>query len=170
MLPIDDKNEHSGLYSKTVNEEINADNNDLNVKIDVYDKASSKLIGKYQPNKITGRYTIILPPGDYNVDFLKSGLKKHSENFIIEDIAFVHDEEMNEEMGMTAVETIGGQEEHEIFKANGRYFFAAVVEINLAIAAKGSAEDNLGQFTVNNFVVVGDVDAVLVHYYFVCHD
>ena len=91
-------------------------------------------------------------------------------NFIFEDIAFVHDEEMNEEMGMTAVETIGGQEEHEIFKANGRYFFAAVVEINLAIAAKGSAEDNLGQFTVNNFVVVGDVDAVLVHYYFVCHD
>jgi len=92
MLPIDDKNEHSGLYSKTVNEEINADNNDLNVKIDVYDKASSKLIGKYQPNKITGRYTIILPPGDYNVDFLKSGLKKHSENFIIEDIGLYNNE------------------------------------------------------------------------------
>jgi hypothetical protein len=45
-------------------------------------------MGKYMPNKITGRYTVILPPGDYTITFWGKGLKKYSEDFSINDVGF----------------------------------------------------------------------------------
>jgi len=92
VLPIDNKNEHSGLYTNSVAEDINYNNRELNVKIKVYDKSNNKLIGKYQPNKITGHYTIILPPGEYTITFWRKGLKKISENFDIEDMGYYNNE------------------------------------------------------------------------------
>ena len=93
ILPIDKDNEHSDLYSNTVSENFNMNNNsEMNVKIKVYDKINNKLIGKYMPNKITGCYTVILPPGNYTITFWGKGLKKHTEDFSIDDVGFFNNE------------------------------------------------------------------------------
>jgi len=92
VLPIDNKDEQSGLYTTSVNDDINYNNREMTVKINVYDKTSNKLVGKYQPNKITGRYAIILPPGDYTLNFWRKGLKKYSEDFSIDDVGFYNNE------------------------------------------------------------------------------
>jgi len=93
ILPIDKENEHSGLYSNTVSQNFNINNNsEMNVKIKVFDKASNKLVGKYMPNKITGRYTVILPPGEYTITCWGKGLKKFTEDFSINDVGFFNSE------------------------------------------------------------------------------
>ena len=88
VLPIDKKNENSGLYTNSVNENISYNNRDQNVKIKVYEKTSNKLMGKYMPNKLSGRFTIILPPGDYIITFSGKGFIKYSEEFTIQDVGF----------------------------------------------------------------------------------
>jgi len=93
QLPVDNMTNMQGLYSNTYTESININNqNDQYLKIKVYDKQTGKLVGKYLPNKITGRFTIILPPGEYTLSFTAKAYKKYSEDIVIHDIGFYNNE------------------------------------------------------------------------------
>ena len=59
---------------------------DLKAKITVINKRNDKIFGNYLSNKITGKYTIILPPGDYKIIFYVDGYNEYIiENFHIID-------------------------------------------------------------------------------------
>ncbi len=92
ILPIDKKNDNTGIYSTGINDNLNLSNRDINVRIKVYDKATGKVIGKYLPNKLTGRYVVVLQPGEYKITFTGKGFKKYTEEIKIDDIGFFNNE------------------------------------------------------------------------------
>jgi hypothetical protein len=56
---------------------------DYKIKISVTDKIKKSLFGNYLPNKQTGNFLIILPPGEYALTISGEGLITHTENFKI---------------------------------------------------------------------------------------
>jgi len=51
----------------------------------VSDKNSGSNYGEYLPNPQTGKYVIILPPGNYTISISSDGLKTLSENIDLAD-------------------------------------------------------------------------------------
>ena len=49
-------------------------------EIIVTNKTSNIIFGKYQPNKITGKYVIALPPGDFEITVKANGFENYSES------------------------------------------------------------------------------------------
>jgi len=62
------------------------DNKNTELHIRVYDKLTGRLFGRYMPNKNTGRYVVILPPGEYSMSFIGNQLLTHTEDIIIPNI------------------------------------------------------------------------------------
>ena len=54
-----------------------------NATIFVNDKVTGNLIGKYVPSPKTGKFVIILTPGNYSIEIEADGFKPHSENLKI---------------------------------------------------------------------------------------
>ena len=52
----------------------------INAEIRVTDKNSQKVVGKYIPNKINGKYLVVLPPGVYELTVNADGYEKYSED------------------------------------------------------------------------------------------
>ena len=57
------------------------------VSISVFDKNSGDMFGSYVPNPATGRYIMILPPGQYSVEVDADGFKSLKDEIIIADKA-----------------------------------------------------------------------------------
>lgn len=56
-----------------------------NVEIKVKNNATQKNYGTYMPNTVTGKYVMILPPGNYTIDIDVQGFEKFSEKFQVAD-------------------------------------------------------------------------------------
>jgi hypothetical protein len=56
---------------------------DFKIKIAVTEKIKKSLFGNYLPNKQTGNFLVILPPGDYVLTISGDGLKTHTEDLKI---------------------------------------------------------------------------------------
>ena len=59
-----------------------------NVFAKVLENGSNKMIGRYLPNKKTGRFTIILPPGNFKLEVNAEGFLPYEEEIIIPDRDF----------------------------------------------------------------------------------
>jgi len=58
---------------------------ETNVSITVFDKTLSKVFGNYLPNKTSGKYLVILPPGDYELAVNADGYEKYVETIKVFD-------------------------------------------------------------------------------------
>jgi hypothetical protein len=56
-----------------------------NAVIEVYAGKSNNTFGQYKVNATTGKYVMILPPGNYSLDVMAPGYKAHSEKITILD-------------------------------------------------------------------------------------
>lgn len=71
-------------------------NEKLNVEIIVHNVRTKELAGKYRPNPNTGKYIVILPPGEYNFVYYASGYLPKTKDIIIpEHESFSFSEDLN---------------------------------------------------------------------------
>lgn len=56
-----------------------------NAMIEVFESKSNNTFGQYKVNAATGKYVMILPPGNYSLDVMAPGYKAHSEKITILD-------------------------------------------------------------------------------------
>jgi len=90
-LPIITKETNSKEHLVPREKSWNGIDNDKSVSIKVYDKETGRLFGRYLPNKITGKYVLLLPPGDYNINiFVKNKMTYKDEINIPLDIQDRH--------------------------------------------------------------------------------
>ena len=52
---------------------------------ELFDQEEEELYGQYLPNSISGKYIVILPPGQYNMNIMVDGFKEVTEEVIIND-------------------------------------------------------------------------------------
>jgi hypothetical protein len=72
---------------------------EIKTSIQVTDKTTSKVFGNYLPNKTSGKFLIILPPGDYELAVNADGYEKYTE------IIKVFDRSVNSEIAKDIVLT-----------------------------------------------------------------
>jgi tetratricopeptide (TPR) repeat protein len=60
---------------------------EINVSITAIDKSTKKVYGRYSPDKRTGKYLIVLPPGDFDINVRADGYEQASETVKIFDRA-----------------------------------------------------------------------------------
>jgi len=58
---------------------------DLQISISTYNKKNNKLYGTYTPNKLSSKYTIILPPGEFIIKVKSNYYEEHTTEINIED-------------------------------------------------------------------------------------
>lgn len=93
-------------------EKIDINNTDPQFKVKVTEKSSGRLVGYYRPNKISGRVTIILPPGEYALCFAGKGFRKYTEDITINDAGF-YNTEINRNIVMLPADTPDKLEEEQ---------------------------------------------------------
>lgn len=75
------KNGSDSTTVKTEKKEINQNSKNkkyISVRISVIDIDTDKLFSNYTPNKSTGRFVIILPPGNFSINVEADGFEKYS--------------------------------------------------------------------------------------------
>jgi tetratricopeptide (TPR) repeat protein len=80
---LDKPNKGSSGHKDTVPPE----RKNIKISISIIDKASQKIIGRYLPDKRTGKFLIILPPGTFDLDINADGYERYTETFKIPDRA-----------------------------------------------------------------------------------
>lgn len=75
----------SGQNQMSPNRESNMfmSGDELSVSINVYKTETGDIFGRYKPNKMTGSYIIVLPPGNYNLVVNSNKFNTYSENITV---------------------------------------------------------------------------------------
>jgi len=102
-------------YTNNINPIYNAENKDTsvvkkeityikaNAEITIIDKNTQKVFGKYLPNKTTGKFTLILPPGEFELSVKADGYEDRSETIKVFDEAL--NNEITKEIVLTYIVT-----------------------------------------------------------------